>query len=245
MNLSNLVHRETVGGMKGYGQFCPVAKTAEIFAQRWTPLIVRELCFGPKRFTEVHGGVPLMSRALLVQRLGELEEAGVVATEPLVQGKLYRLTPAGKHLGGIVSMMSDWGQRHGQGRIAQEELDPTLLMWGMRRQIAKSDLPDCKIVLRFDFRGIPRAHAARRYWWMILRSDDVEVCLKDPGEVVDVVLSADLEAFVRVWMGHRGLAEAIATGDVGLSGEPPKVAELKRVLRLPETPAPRVLAFPP
>lgn len=231
--------------MKGYGQFCPVAKTAEVFAQRWTPLIVRELCFGPRRFTEIHSGVPLMSRALLVQRLTELEEAGVIATQPLAQGKLYRLTPAGEHLGGIVNLMSDWGQRHGQGRIAHEELDPTLLMWGMRRQIAEAELPDREIVLRFDFRGIPRAFAARRYWWMILRPTDVEVCLKDPGMDVDVVLGADLEAFVRVWLGHAGLADAMAAGDISLSGDPRKVAELKRVLRLNEAPALRILAFPP
>ena len=104
--------------MKGYGQFCPVAKTAEIFAQRWTPLVIRELCFGPRRFNEVHSGVPLMSRALLVQRLAELEEAGVVATQPLAQGKLYALTPAGVQMGELIGLMSDWGQRHGQGRIA-------------------------------------------------------------------------------------------------------------------------------
>lgn len=231
--------------MKGYGQFCPVAKTAEVFAQRWTPLIVRELCFGARRFTEIHSGVPLMSRALLVQRLGELEEAGVVATEPLAQGKLYRLTPAGQHLSGIVCLMSEWGQRHGQGRIAHEDLDPTLLMWGMRRQISTSELPDRDIVLRLEFRGIPRAHAARRYWWMILRRADVEVCLKDPGAEVDVVLNADLEAFVRVWLGHRGMAEALAAGDIGLTGDAGKVAELKRVLRLNDSRDLRVLAFSP
>jgi DNA-binding HxlR family transcriptional regulator len=231
--------------MKGYGQFCPVAKTAEIFAQRWTPLIVRELCFGPKRFGEVHAGVPLMSRALLVQRLSELEEAGVVATEPLAQGKLYRLTPAGEQFGEIVTLMSDWGQRNGQGRIAHEELDPTLLMWGMRRQISRSALPERDIVLRLEFRGIPKAHAARRYWWMILRRDDVEVCLKDPGAEVDVVLAADLEAFVRVWMGHRGLADALEVGDIALTGPRAKLAELKRVLGLADRPAFRALAFPP
>lgn len=231
--------------MKGYGQFCPVAKTAEVFAQRWTPLIVRELCFGPKRFTEVHGGVPLMSRALLVQRLAELELAGVISTEPLAQGKLYRLTPAGMQLGGLVNLMSEWGQRHGQGRISPEELDPTLLMWGMRRQIAESELPDHDIVLRLEFRGLPRIHAARRYWWMIVRKTDVEVCLKNPGLTVDVVLTAELESFVRVWLGHAGLAEALEAGSIALSGEPAKVAELKRVLQLPETPELRKLSFPP
>lgn len=231
--------------MKGYGQFCPVAKTAEIFAQRWTPLIIRELCFGPRRFNEVHSGVPLMSRALLVQRLGELEEAGVVATQPLAQGKLYALTAAGEQMSELICLMSEWGQRHGQGRIAHEELDPTLLMWGMKRQIDLRELPGRDVVMRFEFRGLPRAHAARRYWWMILRPDDVEVCLKDPGLEVDVVLAADLEAFVRVWMGHRGLADALDRGDITLSGDRGHVAALKRALRIEDEASLKTLYFRP
>ena len=245
MNLSNSGLGRTLGLMKGDGQFCPVAKTAEIFAQRWTPLVIRELCFGPRRFNEVHSGVPLMSRALLVQRLAELEEAGVVATQPLAQGKLYALTPAGVQMGELIGLMSDWGQRHGQGRIALEEMDPTLLMWGMKRQIAPGELPDRDLVLRFEFRGLPRAHAARRYWWMILRSADVEVCLKDPGLEVDVVLAADLEAFVRVWMGHRGLADALDGGDISLSGDKGHIAELKRALRIEDQAALKTLVFRP
>ena len=55
--------------MKGYGQFCPVAKTAEIFAQRWTPLIVRELVIGNTRFNDIARAMPGISRSLLVQRL--------------------------------------------------------------------------------------------------------------------------------------------------------------------------------
>jgi len=245
MNLSNGGLRPNFETMKGYGQFCPVAKTAEIFAQRWTPLVIRELCFGPRRFNEVHSGVPLMSRALLVQRLGELEEAGVVATTPLAQGKLYTLTAAGAQMSELICMMSEWGQRHGQGRIALEDMDPMLLMWGMKRQIAPSELPDRDLVLRFEFRGLPRAHAARRYWWMILRPADVEVCLKDPGLDVDVVLASDLEAFVRVWMGHRGLADALDHGDITLSGGKGHIAELKRALRIEDQAVLKTLVFRP
>jgi DNA-binding HxlR family transcriptional regulator len=231
--------------MKGYGQFCPVAKTAEIFAQRWTPLIVRELCFGPKRFGEVHAGVPLMSRALLVQRLAELEEAGVIATAPLAQGKLYSLTAAGTQLSALVRLMSEWGQRHGQGRIAEEDLDPELLMWGMKRQIDLRELPARDLVLRLEFRRLPKAHATRRYWWMILRRADVEVCFKDPGGEVHVVVAADLEAFVRVWMGHRGLAEAMDAGDIALFGDKARLAELKRALRIEDQPVLKTFVFAP
>ena len=52
-----------------YGQFCPVAVAAEVFAERWTPVILRELVLGSRRFNEIQHGVPRISRALLVKRL--------------------------------------------------------------------------------------------------------------------------------------------------------------------------------
>ena len=62
--------------MKGYGQFCPVAVASEVFAQRWTPLIIRELCSGRSHFNEIHRGIPLISRTLLAERLRWLETRG-------------------------------------------------------------------------------------------------------------------------------------------------------------------------
>src|SRR5437660_164276 len=67
-----------VYGMSTYGQFCPVAKAAEIFAERWTPLILRELLCGSHRFGELERGLPRISRSLLSQRLRSLEEAGLI-----------------------------------------------------------------------------------------------------------------------------------------------------------------------
>ncbi len=62
-----------MGRKKGYGQFCPVAKASEILAERWTPLIVRELLDGSHRFSDLRKGVPLISPSLLSQRLRDLE----------------------------------------------------------------------------------------------------------------------------------------------------------------------------
>ena len=64
--------------MLDYGQFCPVARAAEVFGERWTPLVVRELLCGSKRFNDLHRGVPRMSTSLLTQRLRHLEDAGIV-----------------------------------------------------------------------------------------------------------------------------------------------------------------------
>jgi DNA-binding HxlR family transcriptional regulator len=86
--------------MRGYGQFCAVAKAAEIVAERWSPLVLRELLCGSRRFSDLHRGVPLMSPTLLAQRLEQLEDAGIVRSVPRPhgRGREYELTAAGEEL---------------------------------------------------------------------------------------------------------------------------------------------------
>ena len=67
---------------KGYGQFCPVAKAAEIVAERWTPLVLREMICGSRRFNELRRGLPMISSALLSRRLKELEYAHIIERRP-------------------------------------------------------------------------------------------------------------------------------------------------------------------
>ena len=219
--------------MLRYGQFCPVAKTAEIFADRWTPLIVRELCFGPCTFGDLLFAMPLISRTMLAQRLREMADAEVISIEPKSQGRghLYRLTPAGEGFRPIIESMSAWGQRWNQ-TIAPEELNPTLLMFGMRRQIDLAELPGGRTVIRFEFRGVPKAKTRERYWWLVLHRPEPEVCLKNPGFEVDAVVSADLAAFTRVALGYLGLREALARGLVRFSGSEAAIATLCEILQL-------------
>ena len=176
-------------------QFCPVAKAAEVFGDRWTPIIMRELCFGPRVFGELLAAAPLISRTVLAQRLKELAQAGVIHIEAKTKGKghLYRLTPAGEDFRPIVESLSIWGQRWGQGLIGPDDLDPGMLVWGMRRRIDPAEIPPQGFVIRFDFRGIPKSCHSPRYWWLVLRPEEIEVCLKAPERDVDVVIAADLE----------------------------------------------------
>lgn len=143
--------------MLRYGQFCPVAKTAEVFADRWTPLIVRELCFGPCTFGDLLFAMPLISRTMLAQRLKEMADADVVGISRKSQGRghLYQLTPAGEDFRPLIELMSAWGQRWVQ-TIAPDELDPALLMFGANRQIDKAALPKGRTVIRFEFRNLPK-----------------------------------------------------------------------------------------
>src|SRR2546423_8984064 len=120
--------------MHGYGQFCPVAVACEVFAERWTPLILRELFAGSRRFSEIRRGMPLISRALLTQRLRHLEDAGVIESRPAAgRGREYRLSQAGAGVHGGIAALGAWGPRGGHRRPPAGNLAATLLLWDIRR----------------------------------------------------------------------------------------------------------------
>jgi len=203
--------------MHGYGQFCPVAVACEVFAERWTPLIVRELFAGSRRFSEIRRGMPLISRALLTQRLRHLEDVGVIESRPVGRGREYRLSQAGAEFHGIIEGLGNWGQRWVHGRASAENLDASLLLWNMRRRLAVDRLPDRRVVVRFDFRGVPAGRGPTTAWLVVTRKD-VDVCLKDPGHGVDLVVAADLGTFTRVWLGDVSFDQAVRSRRISLEG---------------------------
>lgn len=220
--------------MRGYGQFCPVAKAAEIFAERWTPLVLRELLCGSRRFGDLHRGVPLMSRALLAKRLAELEDAGIIRSAPRRQGRgrEYQLTAAGEELRPVIDRLGEWGQRWARAQIGAEDLDAGLLMWDIHRRLDLDALPSGRVVLRFDFRGAPATMRCPRTWWLVLDRPEIDLCLKDPGFPVDLVVTADLRTLTRVWMGDVPLAGALRAGSIRLEGPPALVRAFPAWLRL-------------
>jgi len=200
-----------------YGQFCPVAKAAEVFAERWTPLILRELLAGSRRFSEIQRGVPLMSRSLLATRLRELERAGVV-----VKGENgYALTDAGEELRPAINALGTWGQRWARRQLERDgDYDAGLLMWAICRGIKTERLPEGRIVVLFEFSGVPRgAKRGQRVWWLVLAKPDVDVCLKDPGGETNLTVAADLKTFARAWMGDLPFSQALRNGAIRIEGD--------------------------
>jgi DNA-binding HxlR family transcriptional regulator len=196
-----------------YGQFCPIAKASEIFATRWTPLIVRELMAGAHAFNDIHRGVPLISRAVLVARLRELEEHGVIERRPRADGSghAYGLTPAGEGLRTVMAALGQWGITYTHDRITRSDLDPTLLIWGLRRRVNVNVLPERRIVLRFEFSGVPASRTKFRIMWLILGRSGVDVCMKDPGFAVDLTLRGNIRDYVDVYLGHATWRDAAGT----------------------------------
>lgn len=202
--------------MMRYGQYCPVAKATEIFADRWTPLIVRSLLMGECHFNAIHRCLPGISRSLLVQRLRQLESTGVI--DRRIVGKTradYHLTPAGLELRQLVDALGEWGVRWAFTDPRPDEMDPALLLWWVRLRINRDLLPPHRTVVQFDFRG-----AKRQTLWLVLEPSEVSLCLTHPGFDVDLLVTADTASFYRVWFGWIPFGQTLDEGTIQLDGVP-------------------------
>ncbi|MDX1604798.1 MAG: helix-turn-helix domain-containing protein [Candidatus Competibacterales bacterium] len=202
---------------RSYGQFCPVAKAAEILAERWTPLVVRELLCGSRRFNDIRRGVPQMSPTLLSQRLRTLEEEGLVERGPVAGDTVveYRLTPAGQALQPVIEGLGTWGKRWVRREIRSEELDAGLLMWDIHRRLRLDRVPEGRTVLRFELTDRP---SKQRFYWLVIEQNRVDICLKDPGFEVDLYIGADLRTLTGIWLGDVAFESALHEGWLTLHG---------------------------
>jgi DNA-binding HxlR family transcriptional regulator len=197
----------------GYGQFCPVAMAAEIVCSKWTPLLLRELLSGSTRFNDLRRGLPRMSPTLLSKRLKELEEAGVIAASPIGE---YRLTSAGEDLRNVIMSLGVWGQRWIESSLTLKNLDPSLLMWDMRRNITPVSVPARRCTVQFLY---PELSSGRSKWWLVIDGREVDLCSVDPGFEVDLYVTSQLRSMTAVWMGHSTLKAEIDSGNIVLTGD--------------------------
>lgn len=216
--------------MKGYGQFCPVAQASEIVGERWTPLVLRELLCGSRRFNDIRRGVPLMSPTLLSQRLKSLEQAGVIERRRSAGSRTieYCLTAAGQELFPLIEMLGVWGKRWVKGRLGADA-DVGLLMWDMHRRIERGRLPEGRTVIQLEFEDAPEG---KKRWWLVCSADEVDLCLTEPGFEVDLYIFTDVGTLTRVWLGDLALEEAVRTEAIELHGAREVCVRLKDWLQL-------------
>jgi DNA-binding HxlR family transcriptional regulator len=211
---------------RGYSQFCPIALAAEVLAERWTPLVIRELLLGSVRFNDLQRGLPRMSSALLSRRLKELQFAGIVERRPGAAGAEYHLTAAGTELFPVVEKMGLWAQRWLRHRLVDaENLDPDLLMWDIRRTVMTQLPPrDRRYVAEFQLSDVP---ISRRCYWLVFERGQVDLCYKPPGFDVDLTVGASLRLLTQIWLGHVKIDQALRDGRLRLEGSRKDVAAFR------------------
>jgi DNA-binding HxlR family transcriptional regulator len=200
---------------QAYGQFCPVALSSELLAERWTLLVVRELLAGARRFNDIRRGVPRISPTLLKNRLLNLEHAGVVtrARGDARRGPDYQLTLAGEELRPVIVAIGQWGQRWARD-IRPGDLDPGWLVWGMHRRLHTEVMPPGRTVIEIEFIDAPK----QRRFWLVHLAGRVDVCLKDPGFESTVRIVTRVRVLAEVWRGLRVLRDEIRAGRLQVQG---------------------------
>lgn len=203
--------------MQGYGQYCPLALASEIVGERWTPLVLRELMMGSRRFNDVHRGVPRMSPALLSRRLRMLAQVGIVERRVVDGHSEYVLTEAGGELAPVLMDLAIWGKRWLPSTLSREDADPDLIMWDMHRRIDRERMPSGRTVVQFSFLD---QSAAKRDRWIVSQRGEIDFCIKDPGYEVDLFVETDSRTITWVWYGDIPLSQALADERIALHGPP-------------------------
>lgn len=199
-----------------YKQFCPIAKASELLGDKWTFLIVRELISGGHRFNELQRGLGSMSPSLLSSRLRQLEEEGIIERKKIKgqKGHEYYLTQSGKEALPIINELGKWGMKWARNQINDEELDIELLMLYLTRSINPDKLTGYESIIHFKFDDLIKLQD----WWVIVKGQEVDVCLEDPGKEVDIWFTTDVRTMMEVWMGDRSYQSAIKQGKLKVAG---------------------------
>lgn len=191
--------------MTEYGKFCPISLGATVLADRWTPLIMRELLLGSTRFNDIARGLPGISRSLLVKRLKHLERSGVLERVPAVGGSggEYQLTAAGRDLEPVVFALGRWAVEWLYDDLRPQDIDVITLTWWMHRRVDVERLPAQRVVVQFD-------HTApqRRSIWVVLERGTASVCIRHPGFEPDVIVTATTPVLSSIFNGLETWAGA-------------------------------------
>lgn len=205
--------------MRDYSQFCPIARGSEVLAERWTPIILRNLLLGARTFNDIAAGAPGLSRALLVRRLRELERAGVIEIRPKPDGRgsLYEPTRAGRELWQVLRAIGDWAEQWTD--VTTEHADPEMVLWSWVQAYVRHDLlPDARVVVRFNY----ERHGRPGRVWLHIERQEAELCRFDPGFGNDVTVTIhDPLAFSRWHLGLLDWAAAVRAGGLEVSGPAP------------------------
>lgn len=199
--------------MRDYGQFCPIARSAELLAERWTLVIVRNLLNGCRTFNEIRQGAPGIPPALLTQRLQLLERSGVLirTAKPAGRGATYDLTEMGRALGPVCDALGQWGARWLE--IEAHHLDPAYVLWATVKLVDVECLPRGTTTVRVRLADEP----AKAYW-MLLRRPQAELCTRSGGLVEDLVCETDARTLVDLHLRRLSYPLAVRAGRLRLDG---------------------------
>lgn len=218
---------EDAPNWRRYRDACGTAQGLDLVGERWTLLVVRELLLGPKRFTDLRGGLPGISSNILADRLETLEMSGVARRRtlpPPAGSKVYELTEWGKDLEPVIAAIGRWGVRS-PWRSEEDEIGVDGLMVSFRTMFdpeAAGDLEACYEVVLGD-----------QGFGLEVEDGSIRVYRGAPADP-DARIETDVDTLAALIYEGGDLDEALRSGDVEIEGDRSAVERLTGLFRLPE-----------
>lgn len=213
--------------MDTYGQYCPVAKAAEVLGDRWTLLIIRDMHTGAVQFNDLHRGLPGISRSVLTQRLRKLERDGLI--ERIVDGRgrteRYDLAAPGQDLSLVLASMTNWVNKWVMEAPTPAEMDPRLLMLWFTRVVDLTPLGDRRFVAEFDLAGPQPCRS-----WVVRDNQETSLCFDDPLIDIDLFVTADTGLLYEVFTKRIPLRTALAEESIDIAGDPATTTGFLRIV---------------
>lgn len=208
--------------MRSYLDLCGIARALDAVGERWALLVIRELMFGPKRFADLHRGLPGMSQNVLTQRLRELEQSGVLTRRhalPPVSGQVYELTEAGKALEPVLLALGRWGSPRPAAPGSASELSPDALVVALRTTFDPITAEGLTAAVQLRF--------PRDAFHVAVAGGNLDA---HRGEAdADAVLTSTVRSTQDLLFDRRDLREAMHAGDAHVQGD---TALLRRFLTI-------------
>lgn len=197
-----------------YDQFCSVARALDLVGERWTMLVVRELLFGPKRYTDLLEGLPGMAPNVLAARLKDLQSHGLIrrtTLPPPAASTVYELTELGAGLRPVVMELFRWGLNFMSAPKPGEHFRVGWLLGAMQA----SFVPERARGLREEYEFRVEGEVLH------VRVDDGAIAVRQgPAHEPAFILACDLPTFMAISFRALDPFDAIATGRLEFEGDP-------------------------
>jgi DNA-binding HxlR family transcriptional regulator len=216
-----------VATTRTYGDACGIPRALDRVGERWALMIVRELVLGPKRFTDLRAGLPHASPNVLSERLRELEAAGVVRRHklpPPAASRVYELTEWGAELEHVLDALGRWGAR---APSAPETcgMSPDAHILSLRTLFDRELAGDEET--RLDI------HLGDERFFAVVEDGMLTL---EHGDAIEPQATVSTDHATLLALAHRRveLKEAIAAGEVEITGDRKVVQRFVRLFTLPE-----------
>lgn len=206
-----------------YPQFCPFARAAEILAPRWALLVLRNLAFGPQRFSDLKAGLKGISTSTLTQRLEELSGHGVIRQRelpPPAPATVYELTAAGQALQPVMQELGRFGTRFMEPPQPGDQIEAA---WArMALVLFKRWEPSPEVGLRLRIAGEGGEEIA-----VTVRGGEDGTSVENLAEEpVEAELRLGPATLMSALLGHFDVRDALAEGSIQLEGDADAAARL-------------------